>query len=144
MIEIQSYGQDGAKPTAQAVLAYLKEAIGAGIEGSWNKEWKKYDAEVGVAVWYNGREQGYIVSMMNARRNDQINIAFYEHRNSDQIVAVMWNQLSMNPLTVNTMKSGVFESKNDYQFSVEWNEAAVMAEWIFSRLVEFWETQNDG
>lgn len=136
MIELKNYLKDGADYQARAVLVLLQRE--ADIEESWNKEYKKYDAEIKVARWENGREQGYIVSLVG-REGGQLNIAFFNHRNSDSISAVKWKQESMNTLTIDTAKFGdVYKDKYDTSHSVEYGKAYEMAEWIVNELREHW------
>jgi hypothetical protein len=99
MRNIINYMNDGAEAISQAVLAYLKYQIGDGIEESWNDTYNKYDANIQIGRWENGREQGYVVYMKTPSFN-QINIAFFQHRNSDQIHAVKWEQDTINTPTL--------------------------------------------
>jgi len=85
---------------AAAVLAYVRFSLGGGIEGSWNGELKHYEAEPQVNEWYNGRERGYIVHMRSRDNNRQINVAFYEHRSSDMICVLAFEETTNNPPTL--------------------------------------------
>ena len=135
---LYEYMQDGACPPARAVLAYLQHADG--IENSWDDTHNKYMARPKVARWENCREQGYIVSMRSNKHNNQINIAFFEHRNTDAICAVMWEQVSLNTLTIATAEfNGIYENKYDTSFDVDYHEADKMADWITKQLTEFWD-----
>lgn len=127
--------EDGACAAAKAVRAYL--AARDGIEESWSKEFRRYLAEPTAHRWENGREQGYVVCLRKSGR--QINIAFYEHRNSDAICALEWEQFTMNGPTIDTMPDGVFESKWDVSHQVGPEAAYEMADWIFDRLANFWK-----
>lgn len=131
---------DGANAQARAVLAYL--SAHDGIEGSWSAEGKCYDARPEVARWHNCREQGYVVFMRAKDRSRQINIAFFEHRNSDSICAIEWEQLTVsgNPPTIESMDTGgtVYKTKYDVSHSVAYGQAAEMADWIYARLTAFW------
>jgi len=80
MTNLMNYLQDGASAQARATLMYLQNY--GEVEKSWNKETGRYEAAIEVARWENCREQGYVVSLM-ARNCKQLNIAFFEHRNSD-------------------------------------------------------------
>ena len=101
MTRLENYLQDGANYQARATLMFLQR--NANIESSWNKECKCYDAEIKVARWENCREQGYIVSLCSKKfgGGEQLNIAFFEHRNCDNICAVKWEQNSINSITIN-------------------------------------------
>ena len=136
MTNLQHYLQDGASQQARATLMFL-QGLG-NVEESWNTEWKTYDSEIKVARWENCREQGYIVSIKD-KKHDQLNIAFFEHRNSDNIHAVKWQQNSMNSLTIgNAIFGEVYKDKYDTSFSTGYGEALKMAEWIFEQLSDFY------
>lgn len=129
---------DGANFQAQAVLAYLRAR--SGIEQSWNDERHQYDAEPKISRWENCREQGYIVWMRGVGYSGQINIAFFEHRNSDNICAIEWEQTTTNAPTIDTMDTGnkVYKDKWDVSYSVGPGSASDLADWIFDRLTAFW------
>lgn len=143
MTRLENYLQDGANYQARATLMFLQR--NANIESSWNKEYKCYDAEIKVARWENCREQGYIVSLCSKKfgGGKQLNIAFFEHRNSDSICAVKWEQNSMNTITIdNAVFGDVYKDKYDTSHSVGYGEAYGMAEWITEQLTEFWNKHN--
>lgn len=136
MTKLENYLEDGAGYQARATLMFLQKD--AYIEESWNDEWKRYDAEIQVARWENCREQGYVVSLRNKKR-EQLNIAFFEHRNSDIISAVKWRQESINTLTIDNAKFGdIYKDKWDVSHSVSYGEVEEMAEWIIEQLREHW------
>lgn len=127
MTNLNSYLQDGANYQARAVLMFLQIEY---IEESYNNEHKRYDAEIKVGRWGNCREQGYIVSLVNKKRK-QLNIAFFEHRNSDEICAVKWEQKSTNILTIDTaIFEDVYSDKYDVSYSVKHSNVCEMADWI--------------
>lgn len=129
----RSYTQPHAQ--AKAVRAYLD--IYDGVEPSWSRASCSY-APVHIAEWHNCRERGYVVMFQN-KALKQLNIAFFEHRNSDEICAVAWVQNTLNPPTIDTAKFGdVYKDKYDVSHSVEFGRAADMAEWIYQRLCEHW------
>lgn len=137
MTNLKEYLQDGANYQAKAVLAFLQRMS---IEESWNDERKEYDAEPKVARWENCREQGYIVSLRSKNRGQQLNIAFFEHRNSDSICAIKWEQISMNSITIDTAQFNgqCYNSKWDVSKSVSYGQAKELADWIEAELTEFW------
>ena len=132
---------DGADEQARAVLAYLSAYDG--IEGSWNDARFAYDAEPTVDRWNNCREQGYVICLRSKNMSRQLNIAFFEHRNSDSICAVEWEQLTINPPTIDNMDCPSY--LND-KYAVSHKElhgsAHPMAEWIYRRLCGFWAMTN--
>jgi hypothetical protein len=131
---------DGANHQAQAVLAYLRQS--SGIEDSWDDKAGKYLAEPRVDRWHNCREQGYVVQMRSRDYSRQLNIAFFEHRNSDSICAVRWEQTTTNPPTIDTMPTDnkFYKSKWDVSHSVGYGEPAKMAEWVLQELQQFWRS----
>ena len=141
MTNLENYLEDGAGYQARAVLMFLQSACN--IEDSWDDKFKKYDAEIKVARWENCREQGYIVSLNSRGYKDQLNIAFFEHRNSDSICAVKWQQSSMNSLTIEDAKFGdVYKTKYDVSFDVKYGEVLKMSDWIINEFTEFWKIKE--
>ena len=141
MTNLENYLEDGANYQSRATLMFLQRD--ASIEESWNKEYKTYDAEIKVSRWENCREQGYVVSLRNKKR-EQLNIAFFEHRNSDSICSIKWKQESINTLTIDNAKFGdVYKDKYDTSHSVEYGKAYEMAEWIIKELTEHWTKALD-
>lgn len=129
---------DGASPSARAVLARLSGH--PGIEGSWNRQYHIYDATPHVARWHNGREQGYVVTLRSNDYSRQLNIAFFEHRNSDNVCAVEWEQVTMNPPTIDTadFPPGVYATKYDVTASFTPEKIWQAADWVYTRLCEWW------
>lgn len=126
---------DGASPQAQAVLAYLRQRDG--IENSYEES--GYAARPTVHRWCNCREQGYVILLRSADYTRQLNIAFFEHRNSDEICAVKWEQTTINPPTIDTAIFGdVYKDKHDVSHSVGCGQADKMAKWIYEQLAQFW------
>lgn len=121
---------------AQAVKCYLETY--SGIEPSYNGD--TYAAFPYIAEWHNGRENGYVVYMRNQDYTKQINIAFFEHRNSDSIHAVKWLQYTgINPPTIDSAEFGdVYKNKFDTSYAVEYGQAGDMARWIYDELEAFW------
>jgi len=117
-------------------LAMLQYRIGDGIEGSYKDG--QYKAEIELARWSNCREQGYIAYLRN-EIGKTLNIAWYEHRNSDQICALAWEQPAFpNPITIETIDKKVFQSKWDISKTVSYNKAYKMAQWIYDQFVQHW------
>lgn len=131
---------DGANGQARAVLSYLQKHDG--LENSWLEN--RYQAEPQVHRWHNCREQGYVVVLRSLDRRKQVNIAFFEHRNSDNICAVEWEQFTLNPPTIETAKFGeVYKDKYDTSHSVNQGKADEMSKWIYDRLEYFWSKTNE-
>ena len=136
MTELKNYLQDGANHQARAVLAFLQQPDG--IEESWNADFKCYDAKPKVSRWENCREQGYVVSLV-AKNRKQLNIAFFEHRNSDTICAIKWEQYSINSLTIDNAKfDGIYKGKYDVSHKEPYGNVFQMSDWIWKELENFW------
>jgi hypothetical protein len=135
MINISEYMNDGACLQAQAVLIDFKLNGGEGFDLDYSTEVFKY--QVKVDRWSNGREQGYVVWLENDE-GSQMNIAFFEHRNSDQICAVKWIQnIEFESPTIDNAKFGdVYKNKYDVSKSVGWRQYALMSDWILKQFKE--------
>jgi len=141
MTELSTYLMDGANYQARAILMCLQ--INSDIESSWNEEYKTYDATIQVARWENCREQGYIVSLRSKDYSKQLNIAFFEHRNSDNICAIKWEQLSMNSITIDNAQFGdVYKGKWGVSHSLGYGKYLEMSVWIMNELETFWNTNK--
>jgi len=138
MTKLENYNNDGANYQAQAVLAMLK---GHGnIESSWNDQHKTYFADILVSRWQNCREQGYVLCLKGSGYTRQLNVAFFEHRNSDSICAIKWEQSTINAPTIDSAEFGdVYKDKWDVSKSVGYGKVNEMADWIFNELTKFWE-----
>jgi hypothetical protein len=119
-----------------AVMCYLNEYDG--IESSWCLQNKKYLAQLEAAPWYNGRERGIVFYMRSADYANQLNIAVFEHRNSDSICALMWQGRTFNPPTLADVPEDVYKDKWDISHQMAYGEAAAMAQWIYNRCNDFW------
>lgn len=139
MSKLENYLQDGADAQAKAVLAYVQYMYNEIVSETWNETFHSYDATPYVSVWFNGRERGYIVYLANTNYTKQINIIFFEHRNSDNICAVAWEQVSYgSPITIDTAKFGEkYSGKGDVDYVVGPGQAYEMAEWIVKTLKTF-------
>jgi hypothetical protein len=129
------YFDDGANWQAQAVACYLNHTK---IEESWSEEKSAYLASPSISRWENCREQGYVISLRAANLK-QINIAFFEHRNSDSICTVEWEQNTMNAPTIDTAEFGnIYKDKYDTSASFSYGEVVAAGDWILDRLDSFW------
>jgi len=139
MPTLNEYMSDGACPAARAVLGIMSRFS---IEESYQDG--NYQASIEVARWENCREQGYVLMLSTKDYSKQLNIAFFEHRNSDQICAIKWEQRTMNAPTIETAEFGgqCYEDKWDTSHEVKYNEHYKMAEWIEEELTVFWLSNN--
>jgi hypothetical protein len=133
MINIKHYMEDGANYQAQAVLAFLKGTLC----------FESNEANPKVSRWENCREQGYVVMLKSEDYGRQLNIAFFEHRNSDEIHAIKWEELAINSPTIETANmGGLYETKYDTSYSVGYGEVVKMAEWIGDEFKSFREDSS--
>ena len=139
-MELTKYGCDGANNQARAILAALQYQIGDGIEASWSDQFKCYMADIKVARWENCREQGYVVYLRDSTAQKQLNIAFFEHRNSDSICAVMWEQITTNAPNIDSAIFGdVYKDKFDVSYELDYGRYYDMACWVKEQLTAFWD-----
>lgn len=132
---------DGADFQSQAVLAYVRYLISDGLVDSWNPITSEYQADIRVTRYDNCREQGYIIYLRNLGRTEQINICFYEHRNSDQIYVQVNDVVTFNA----PLSSDIYGSMTDkYQsaFDAPCGKAFEVAEFIKHALENFWRDKN--
>ena len=143
-MNIVNYLEDGAGTSARVVLMFLQGDIGTGMDVSYNEEYHRHEAEINIARWENCREQGYVVSLRTKDYSKQLNIAWFEHRNNDNICAIEWEQCTTNSPTIDTAQFGnIYKDNYDVSKSVRYDEYGVMADWIFHELENFW-IQNTG
>ena len=142
MTHARHYHEDGANRQAQATLAMFQYFLGDGIEGSWNNDYHKYDADIQISRWENGREHGYVLHMRSKDWKRQFNVAFYEHRSCDNIDVACWEQTTYNPPAFDT-KAG--KGEQDYNWAWENNtksfgygKVAEAARYILEELESFW------
>ncbi|ARB13814.1 hypothetical protein Ccr2_gp283 [Caulobacter phage Ccr2] len=87
---------DGADFQAQAVLALVRFVIGDDFEPSWNAQKQVFEGEPQVAHFDSPRCHGYVIWLVDRRalalggEARQINIVFYQHGVSDEIVINAW------------------------------------------------------
>ena len=135
MNKVDTYMSDGAHYQARAVLAMVAGMI-----------WEESVPD--VARWENCREQGYILSYATPDFSKQLNIAFFEHRNSDSICCIRWEQQSMNSITIETADFGdVYKDKYDVSESFGYGEILKAARYIVNEFESFhkdWREEKKG
>lgn len=133
-MDLNNYMNDGANYQSQAVLAFVKSNYNNILDYSWNGEHKNYNVSLQVGRWENCREQGYVITIRSSR--EQLNIAFFEHRNSDRIHALMWEQRTINTPTIDIAEFGdIYKDKYDTSHSVSYGEIEKMTQWISEQLM---------
>lgn len=132
---------DGANFQARAVLEMVRCIIGGGIEASWNDDRKCYDAEPNFTRFDNCREQGYVIYLSSKDYSKQINIAFYEHRNSDRIYIQVNDKHTFNAPVLDDITESMSD-KWDCAFSAGWGKVSEAAKFIVDKLDEFWDANS--
>ena len=86
----------------------------------------------------------------------QLNIAFFEHRNSDNICAVCWEQVTVNPPSIDLFNEApfptdaaifppeVYVDKFDVSHSVSPGRPQEMAHWIQDQVDTFIQEKGGG
>lgn len=124
---------DGANYQAQAVLAWLRGRIYEVQNATVDN--KGCDFDVDVVRYNNYREQGYIVSLYNTKKDCSTHYAFYEHRNSDSICIVKFKKNNcLTPTEENVWNS--MEDKYDYTKSFGYGKVKECAEWIIDDMIK--------
>lgn len=130
MENLNNYFNDGADYQAQRVLMDFKDLLGDGFDSDYDSEKGCYKHEIKIKRWENCREQGYVLCLKNEKKL-QMNIAFFEHRNSDRICAVKWIQNIENPTIQNAEFGNIYKNKYDVSKEVPWREYMAMSDWIY-------------
>lgn len=95
---------------------------------------------VKTAPWYNGRERGVLFRFGN-EAGPVLNVAVFEHRNSDQLCAVAWvrDGWGTNPPNISTDGGFAYPTDNKYDVShsVPYGRAGDMELWVLKRVREF-------
>ncbi len=87
-----------------------------------------------TSPWYNGRECGVCVSLWIHGKNHHI--AWFEHRNSDNLCALAWESpCDINPPTAHDCEIA-YNGKDKWHadFSCNCGEIWAMAEWVHEKL----------
>jgi hypothetical protein len=97
-------------------------------------DWKKYDFPiVEVGRFENCREQGYV--LMVTFKGKRRNYAFFEHRNSDELVVFISDKLSTNTPSIDHIYGD--RGKYDYDMCFERGQIVECAEDIMLNVEEF-------
>lgn len=99
----------------------------------------RYQVRIFTYPWYNGRERGIVIQMARDFSAPVLNIAFFEHRNSDSICALEWVRdggFGLNPPTIESDGKLAYptDDKFDVAKSVGWLQCGEMARWVYSRM----------
>ena len=132
---------DGASFQAQAVMCYL--SMQSGLEASLNDLTSEYEAVFSWGRYENCREQGYCISLDN--EVSTLNIAFFEHRNSDSIHAIKFYGRFLNTPTIDDALLKHESYSNDKyatDHNVPFGQPYEMSEWIMEQFLSHWEQNN--
>ncbi len=137
MTELEKYLDDGANWQAQGVLAYLRYHLDAKSIVSKltdTKDWKRPDFPyVEVGRFENFREQGYV--LMVTFKGKRRNYAFFEHRNSDELVVFISNKLSLNTPSIDDIYGD--RGKFDHDMCFECGQIVECGEGIMMDVEKF-------
>lgn len=137
MTRLENYLEDGANWQAQSVLAYLRYYLDAkSIVSNLTdtKDWKKYDFPiVNVGRFENCREQGYVLMVtFNGKRR---NYAFFQHRNTDELVVFISDKLTINTPSIEDIYGE--RGKFDHDMCFERGQIVECAEDIMNDVESF-------
>lgn len=140
MTDIKNYLQDGANWQAQAVLAYIRANYDYILEHSTASEYGYRHADLYVGRYENCREQGYVFSIRY--KGKCRNYAVYEHRNSDTLIVLISNCLTINTPSVDEMWSdhadeNGYASKYDYDMGFKNGKIVDCGDYIIKDIRKF-------
>lgn len=97
-----------------------------------------------TAPWYNGRERGVVFtfSRYNAGGRKVLNIAVFEHRNSDALCALKWfSGPDINPPNMTTHGEEAYHGGDKYNVAhqVKYGQIVEMVQWIVEQIESDWE-----
>ena len=134
MVQVDKYLDDGANWQAQSVLAYLRSMYGWVVNETYNKEGKYNEAMFTVGRYENCREQGYVFSLRY--KNEQRNYAVYEHRNSDSLIVLVFDKITINtPYGENVW--GNMKDKYDYTKAFSYGQIVECGDYIIEDAQQF-------
>ncbi len=109
------------QPQTAALLTFITHAGDEFFDDCCEYKDGRYQIDVEITPWQNGREQGFVVSVSERHKNEWANVAFFEHRNSDSLCAVDWRGGSpyLNGFTVEDIPEANYKDKWDVE-SFDW------------------------
>jgi len=135
----------GVRSQALSVLYYMKDYVPdfAEFKDGWYR-----GVDFTTKPWYNGREDGIVISMC-LDYGQSIHIAFFEHRNGDSIHCLRWETKSNywnHPLEDPNIFDVAYGGGNKHDTTISFPCGAVdeCATWIYDELERFYiESQED-
>lgn len=138
MAQLFSGTPSGADPQSEAVRCYLQVHESIEYERWTSGSSRRVRADPHIFNYYNGRERGYVITLKSVNYERQLNVAFFQHRVSDEICALVWEQnLGICAPTINDAME-VLGDSFDVTHCVPFGKAYEMAEWIYHTLEDFW------
>ena len=134
MMNIKNHFVDGANWQAQCVAIYLRQYQIEVVERTWDKEWHEYKARIEIGRCENGREQGYIFTLVHQDKGlykQIVHFWVYEHRNSDCISVVEFDGMFMNTPTIDRIP---MKDKYDTTKDFKWGEILECGDWIIKEM----------
>tara|TARA_R110002020_G_scaffold16361_4_gene57829 strand:- start:496 stop:975 length:480 start_codon:yes stop_codon:yes gene_type:complete len=134
---------------AKAVRCYLEGYDGLDVSWVEYNGHGSFSAELSIGEWDNGRERGYIVSCRQSGVPRQMNIAFFEHRNTDSINAISFEtkpRWQIAPTLADVPDDKYKElsiAEWDTDHSVDYGHAGQMAKWIMDEFTRWWKAEID-
>ena len=124
MTALEKYLDDGANWQAQGVLAYLRyhlDATSIVSKLTDTKDWKRPDFPyVEVGRFENFREQGYV--LMVTFKGKRRNYAFFEHRNSDELVVFISDKLTLNTASIDD----IYGDRGKYNYDMRFERGELV------------------
>lgn len=108
-----------------------------------------YHALFQTRPWYNGREQGIIISMKGDDGN-ALHVAVFEHKNSDRLCALTWETPNLywnHPLENPKIFDAAYHNKSKHAvaYFVNWGDIGIMADWVYTTFKTFYgQTKKEG
>lgn len=127
MVQVDKYLDDGANWQAQSVLAYLRSMYSWVVNKTYNGNYN--EATFTVGRYENCREQGYVFSLHY--KNEQRNYAVYEHHNSDNLIVLIFDLLTINTPCGEDVW-GNMEDKYDYTKAFSYGQIAECGDYIIA------------
>ncbi len=134
---INNYMQDGACFQARVVLAFLSNFY---VEPSYNTETKKY-VDIFVAPWENRSGHGYVLSM-TAKNGKQLNVAFFEADVFNEIHVVVWQQISVHSLTIDSARIDGQSYSEKVSHISDYGDVIGTSRFIKAQFTSFWNNNQ--
>jgi len=148
MTNIENYLHDGADWQAQAVLAYIRNVQEYATEERDRKTPQRrnlFGSGLKVGRFENCREQGYVLSVQLWAEETkdgefkQRNWAFFEHRNSDELVVFKSDADTINTPTIDEIFGD--RGKYDYDKSFSYGKILECGKYLLDEIRDFF-TEN--